>query len=188
MGTLIEKVQRALDTKEKFKTKLAEKGVVISDDLIFYNYPNKLDEITTGSGSSIPGVTYEDSELFVDAETLNPNAINIENANTKADIHIDGDTTTVILELLDGTVDISKCSSYIDIVDSGVNSHTVSAENLSPINIKDGVTILGVTGNYMGSAGSSDYALSKNIWGHKVIFLVGYTTTENEYGTTVRLV
>lgn len=187
MGTLIEKVQRALDTKEKFKTKLAEKGVTITDDLIFYNYPNKLDEIVTGGGS-LPGITFEDSELVVDAETLNPHSIAITNTDDNANIHIDGDTTTVILELLDGTVDISKCSSYIDIVDSGVNSHTVSAENLSPINIKDGVTILGVTGNYMGSAGSSDYALSKNIWGHKVIFLVGYTTTENEYGTTVQLV
>lgn len=187
MGTLIEKVQRALDTKNKFKTKLTEKGVTISDDLIFYNYPNKLDEITTGGGGGIPGVVYEDSELFVDCEVLRPNEVSINNTVSGADVYIDGDTTTVILELLDGTVDITNCTSYIYIVDNGTNKHTVDIENLSPGNIKDGVTILGVTGNYMGGAGSSDYALSKNLWGHKVIFLVGYKTTENEYGTTVQL-
>lgn len=186
MGTIIEKVQRALDTKNKFKTKLTEKGITISDDLIFYNYPNKLDEITTGGG--IPGVTYEDSELYVDCDTLKPNELMIDNSDGSADVIVNGDSTTVILGLIDGTVDISDCSSYIDIIDNGSDNHTVSATNLSPENIKDGVTILGVTGTYIGAVELEDYALSKNLYGYTVIFLIDYKKTANEYGTSIQLV
>lgn len=97
---------------------------------------------------SINGVTWADSELYIDQNLLKANEIAIENTDTSADVYVKGDSTNVYVELLDGTVDISNCTSEIFIEDNQTAEHTVSATNLSAANIKKDVTILGVTGTY----------------------------------------
>lgn len=104
MGTLIEKIQRALDTKEKFKSKFADKGVTISDSLIFNKYPDKL--------NSISGEIPEDA---LQEKIITP-------TNTNQNIVPD--------------------QGYV-----GLSRVTVQGDaNLDASNIKNGVSIFGVTG------------------------------------------
>lgn len=50
MGTTTDKINAILNTKENIKLKLNEKGVVVDDSVPFSEYPNKMDEISGGSG------------------------------------------------------------------------------------------------------------------------------------------
>ena len=150
--------------------------------------------VTGTHENGITGVTYEDSELTVDCEALQPHEIYIERAGKSPSININGDTTTVYLALVDGTVNISDCTSDIYIEDNNPQQHTVSANNLAPRNIAKGVTILGVTGTHesgtpieVATATEMDALLvADNV--NKIYKYVGTTNATYEYGELYQVI
>ena len=150
--------------------------------------------VTGTHENGITGVTWADSELTVDCEALQPHEIYIERAGKSPSININGDTTTVNLELVDGTVDISNCTSEIEIVDNRTQQHSVAVNNLAPSNIAKGVTILGVTGTHesgtpieVATATEMDALLvADNV--NKIYKYVGTTDATYEYGELYQVV
>ena len=65
MGTTSDKINAILNTKENMKYKFNEKGVAVDDSVPFSEYPNKMDELSSGDNMSISN---SQCELFKSAE------------------------------------------------------------------------------------------------------------------------
>ena len=53
MGTTTDKINAILNTKGNMKKKFNEKGVPVDDSVPFSEYPDKMDELSSGSSSTI---------------------------------------------------------------------------------------------------------------------------------------
>lgn len=137
-------------------------------------------------GANIQGVTFEDSELYVDQKQLKANEIVIENTSTNADVIVKGDTTNVYIEIVDGTVDLSNCENEVYIEDSFTKDHVVQATGLSESNIRSGKSILGYTGTFTNDANATaqDIVAGKSAYanGEKVEGTIETYNGENEGG------
>lgn len=63
MGSTIDKLNKVQETKAAIKAAIIAKGVDVSDDTIFADYPNKISEITSGEGSG-DSTTYENPNFY----------------------------------------------------------------------------------------------------------------------------
>ena len=85
-----DKLNKLLATKTAIKTSLINKGVEVSDDTIFADYPSKIDSIQSGVDSS-----YKDFYYFFTENGTNFNQLFM--GSTVTEINLNGlDTSTVI--------------------------------------------------------------------------------------------
>lgn len=75
---------------------------------------------------------------------------------------IQADSATLDLVLTDSELDLSYCSSEIVIIDNFTNKHNYVIDNLKKEHIKNGITILGVEGNYVGEQASGTLTITEN--------------------------
>lgn len=144
MGTTTEKLQKVLDSKNAIKNSIINKGVSIDDTTPFSQYASAIDSISSKGNPIERTVTPTKSQQIVTPDDgyylskVTVNAIPSSYIIPSGKINI---TNTSV-------INVSKYATA-QIVDS----------NLVKGNIKNGVSILGVTGTYKGSAGKifNDY-------------------------------
>ena len=86
MGTIVDKLNIILNTKNNFKQKFNEKGVTVDDSVPFSEYPNKMDELSGGDGLINTSVAQQikkavmPNNIFYQQEIINSANAEIETA------------------------------------------------------------------------------------------------------------
>lgn len=124
-------------------------GLVIDNDTGAYQGIDISGQITgttinvSGTGATINNEV-NDSTIKVNGSG---NTINIIDTDVLS-ARVQGDSASLELELTDSVIHFGDCQGEIILEDDQANDHTFTASNLKPEYIRNGVTILGVTGTY----------------------------------------
>ena len=190
MGTLAEKLQKLAETKAAIKAAIIGKGQPVADSDTFASYADKIKAIFTGTDTSDADITASDVRngkiaygkngkvvgSIPDVEVATPSLSMGTSGKITATVTQSGGyvtagtkSTTYSLSTMSGQT-ITPSSTSQTIATDGkymLGNITVSGDaNLLAENIKDGVTIFGVTGTakgsgavvgtYTGNAGNND--------------------------------
>lgn len=72
MGSIADKLNTILNTKNNFKQKFNEKGVTVDDNVPFSEYPNKIDELSGMSTFQIGVSDVKLGKMISSSEIINP--------------------------------------------------------------------------------------------------------------------
>lgn len=175
MGTIAEKLQKLLATKDAIKTAIISKGQPVADSDTFASYADKIAAIQTGidisdatayatdvrSGKIAYGKRGRIVGMAATVEAATPtitidNAGNIAATTVQADGFVMGATKRASYQMpvtsLSSIAPSAQAQTFQTEGTYNLTDITVSGDaNLKPENIKDGVTIFGVTGTAKGS-------------------------------------
>lgn len=142
MGTIAQKGSRLAETKALLKQRLAEKGVDVSDEDVFYHLADKVGEIAAGLDTSDATATADDILLGKTAY--------LAAGKETGKIQTLGEQT-IIPDVSDKTIGPGVYLS---------GQQTVKGDaNLVPANIKSGVSIFGVNGTCSPEIGTANISI-----------------------------
>lgn len=175
MGTIAAKLQKLLATKDAIKTAIINKGQTVADSDPFASYADKIAAIQTGvdisdatayatdvrSGKIAYGKRGRIVGMAATVEAATPmitidNAGNITATVTQDDGFVTGATKSASYQMpvtsLSNITPSAQAQTFQTEGTYNLGNITVAGDiNLKPENIKDGVTIFGVTGTAKGS-------------------------------------
>lgn len=175
MGTLAEKLQKLAATKAAIKAAIIGKGQTVADFDTFASYADKIRAIQTGTDTSDADITASDVRSGKIAYGKDGKVVgsvpDIETATPVMSMDTSGNITATVTQSAGYVTSGTKRATYTPPTMSGQTitpsstSQTISTDgkymlgdivvsgdaNLLAANIKDGVTIFGVTGTAKGS-------------------------------------
>lgn len=175
MGTIAEKLQKLLSTKNAIRQAIINKGQSVSENDTFSSYANKIAAIQTGPNTSDATVTATDirsgkiaygkndaritgtvADVAIPTLTIDVNSSGLITASTRNNAgFISASNQSMTKQLTTKSAQTYTPGTSNQTIASGrylTGAQTIKGDaNLVPENIKDGVTIFGVTGTAKGS-------------------------------------
>lgn len=202
MGTITEKLQKLLDTKNAIKAAIIAKGQSVSDSDTFASYADKISAIETGTDTSDATITATDVRTgkigygaggkvvgtVVDVEAATPDITCDTNGLITASSNQSGGFVTAATKTVTKQLQTLGATTYTP----GTTQKTISPQvyltgtqtiqgdaNLAANNIKNGVSIFGVTGTVQELKRIPASLTVTNSCGYKM--WIYYPDTDNQY-------